>query len=161
LSASGDRYEFGLERAEPMNLVASEQSECMGSPRVDNPMLDYLGAKLVAWDVGRCEFELMIGAHHLNRRSSLQGGVVATLLDAACGYAGLITSPNAEPGNASTVMLTISYLDKVASGRIRAVGRVIRSGRTLYFSTGELLTEDGRSLATAQGAFKRARDGGA
>jgi acyl-coenzyme A thioesterase PaaI-like protein len=53
-------------------------------------------------------------------------------------------------------MLAISYLDKAASGRIRAVGRVTRSGRSLYFSTGELLTEDGRSLATAQGAFKRA-----
>jgi uncharacterized protein (TIGR00369 family) len=139
-----------------MNLAAS-----MNSPPLDNPMLSYLGVKLVAWDVGCCEFELVIGAHHLNRRSSLQGGVVATLLDAACGYAGLITSANAEPGNASTVMLTISYLDKVASGRVRATGQVTRSGHSLYFSAGELLSEDGRLLATAQGAFKRAQDGNA
>jgi uncharacterized protein (TIGR00369 family) len=144
-----------------MNLAASEQYESTGGLRLDNPMLNHLGVKLVLWDVGRCEFELAIGAHHLNRQSNLQGGVVATLLDAACGYAGLITSPDAEPGNASTVMLTISYLDKAASGRVRAVGRVTRSGRSLYFSDGELLTEDGRSLATAQGAFKRAQEGGA
>jgi uncharacterized protein (TIGR00369 family) len=143
-----------------MNLAASKQYESTGYLPLDNPMLNHLGAKLVSWDVGRCEFELAIGAHHLNRQSSLQGGVVATLLDAACGYAGLMTSPDAEPGNASTIMLTISYLDKIASGRIWAVGRVTRSGRSLYFSAGELLSEDGRSLATAQGAFKRARDGG-
>src|ERR1700736_2597574 len=57
-------------------------------------------------------------------------------------------------------MLTISYLDKTARGKIRAVGQVTRSGRSLYFSTGKLLTEDGHLLATAQGTLKRAKDGG-
>jgi uncharacterized protein (TIGR00369 family) len=140
---------------------APSQYENKSSLRLGNPLLDHLGAKLVSWGVGRCEVELAIDAHHLNRQSSLHGGVAAALLDAACGYAGLITDPNAEPGNASTVMLTISYLDKASAGRVRAVGRVTRSGRSLYFSTGELLTEDGRSLATAQGAFKRAHGDGA
>jgi uncharacterized protein (TIGR00369 family) len=143
-----------------MNLKASAEHENMRDPQLNNPLLDYLGVKLVLWDVGHCDFELGISARHLNRQSNLHGGVAATLLDAACGYAGLITTPDTEPGNASTVMLTISYLDKVASGRIRAVGRVTRRGRSLYFSAGELLTEDGLLLATAQGAFKRAKLGG-
>ena len=144
-----------------MTLTIPIKHEKTDDPKLGNPLLDHLGLKLVLWDIGRCEFELAISARHLNRQSSLHGGVVATLLDAACGYAGLIATPNAKPGNAWTVMLTISYLDKTARGKIRAVGQVTRSGRNLYFSTGKLLTEDGHLLATAQGTFKRAKDGGA
>jgi uncharacterized protein (TIGR00369 family) len=144
-----------------MTLTIPIKHEKTDDPRLGNPVLDHLGLKLVLWDIGRCEFELVIRARHSNRQSSLHGGVVATLLDAACGYAGHITAPNAEPGNAWTVMLTISYLGKTAKGKIRAVGQVTRSGRNLYFSTGKLLTEDGLLLATAQGTFKRAKDGDA
>jgi uncharacterized protein (TIGR00369 family) len=140
-----------------MTLTTPAEHENTHDPRLSNPLLDHLGLKLVLWDIGRCEFELAIGARHLNRQSSLHGGVVATLLDAACGYAGLITAPNTTPANAWTVMLTISYLDKTAKGTIRAVGQVTRSARSLFLSTGKLLTEDGLLLATAQGTFKRAK----
>jgi uncharacterized protein (TIGR00369 family) len=140
-----------------MTPATPVEHEDMDDPRLGNPLLAHLGLKLVLWDIGRCEFELAIGAHHRNRQSSLHGGVVATLLDAACGYAGLITAPDTVPSNAWTVMLTISYLDKTARGKIRAVGQVTRSARSLYFSMGKLLTEDGLLLATAQGTFKRAK----
>jgi uncharacterized protein (TIGR00369 family) len=53
-------------------------------------------------------------------------------------------------------MLNISYVRGVSAGRLRAVGKVTKTGRTMYFSSGELLAEDGRLLATAQGAFMRA-----
>jgi uncharacterized protein (TIGR00369 family) len=135
-----------------MTLTTPVEHENTDGPRLGNPLLDHLGLKLVLWDIGRCEFELAISARHLNRQSSLHGGVVATLLDAACGYAGLITTPNAKTDNAWTVMLTISH-DKTARGKIRAAGQVTRSGRSLYFSTGKLLTENGLLLATAQGTF--------
>src|ERR1700688_70453 len=144
-----------------MTLTIPIKHEKTDDPKLGNPLLDHLGLKLVLWDIGRCEFELVIRARHLNRQSSLHGGVVATLLDAACGYAGLITAPNAEPGNAWTIMLTISYLGKTAKGEIRAVGQVTRSGRSVYLSTGKLPTEDGLLLATAQGTFKPAKDGDA
>jgi uncharacterized protein (TIGR00369 family) len=106
-----------------MTLTTPLEHDNMDDPRLDNPSLDHLGLKLVLWDIGCCEFELAIAARHLNRQSSLHGGVVATLLDAACGYAGLITAPNTTPGNAWTVMLTISYLDKTAKGKIRQLAR--------------------------------------
>jgi acyl-coenzyme A thioesterase PaaI-like protein len=83
--------------------------------------------------------------------------VTATLLDAACGYAGLWTEASQKPGEAATVMLTISYLAKIQQGRITAAGRVTRSGRRLYFSSGDLVAEDGTIIATAQGSFSRFR----
>ncbi|CAN7772436.1 PaaI family thioesterase [Variovorax sp. LjRoot290] len=123
---------------------------------VDNPLLDYLGIERVGVAPGEATFELLVGPRHLNRQGKLQGGVTATLLDAACGYAGLVSDDGAAFGNAVTVMLNISYVRGVSAGRLRAVGKVTKTGRTMYFSSGELLAEDGRLLATAQGAFMRA-----
>jgi uncharacterized protein (TIGR00369 family) len=122
---------------------------------IDNAFLEYLGVQLVDWREGHCELALDIGPAHLNRQSSLQGGVIATLLDAACGYAGLHVAGDAAVGNAVTVMLTISYVRKVDHGRIRALGHVVRTGRSLYFAAADLITDDDRLIATAQGTFKR------
>jgi uncharacterized protein (TIGR00369 family) len=121
----------------------------------DNPLLEYMGIRLVDVGAGRATFEIDVQARHLNRQGSLQGGVVATLLDAACGYAGLAGSKGGELGNAVTVTLAISYLAKVREGRLRATGRVTKMGRSVYFSHGDLVTASGDPIATAQGAFKR------
>jgi len=123
--------------------------------KLDNPLLEYLGIRLLEWEPGRCVFDLEIEPRHLNRQASLQGGVTATLLDAACGYAGLQSTAQAPPDNAVTVMLTISYVSKVQQGRIKAIGHVTGSGRRMYFAAAELHAEDGRLVATAQGTFKR------
>lgn len=128
------------------------------SAAVDNPLLHDLGIRLASIGVGRCSFELEVQPRHLNRQGSLQGGVTATLLDAACGYAGLQPAHGAALGNAATVMLTVSYVRKVAGGRLRATGTVTRAGRSLYFSSAELMTEAGELVATAQGTFKRSME---
>jgi uncharacterized protein (TIGR00369 family) len=121
----------------------------------DNPLLEHLGIHLL--DVGRdrATFEIELAERHLNRQGSLQGGVAATMLDAACGYAGLGAGWNQPLGNAVTVMLSISYLAKANTGRLRATGTVTRSGRSVYFASGELTSESGELIATAHGAFKR------
>jgi uncharacterized protein (TIGR00369 family) len=121
----------------------------------NNPLLEYLGIRLVSHRAGQCAFELDVEPRHLNRQGRLQGGVTATLLDAACGYAGLQAAPRGVVGNAVTVMLTISYLSKVDTGRLRAIGSVTKAGRSLYFSSAQLLSEAGELIATAQGTFKR------
>jgi uncharacterized protein (TIGR00369 family) len=132
-----------------------------------NPLLEDLGIELMAWREGYCELQLTLADRHLNRRGRLQGGVTATLLDAACGYAGLLQPGQADPGDAATITLSVNYLAKLSQGRIRAVARVTGSGRSIFFSSGELFAEDGTLAATAQGSFKRApidtdpRSGGA
>src|SRR3546814_3600491 len=47
-----------------------------------------LGMKLVEWGDRHAVMELPIRAMHLNRSNALHGGVIATLIDAVCGYAG-------------------------------------------------------------------------
>jgi uncharacterized protein (TIGR00369 family) len=121
----------------------------------DNPLLEHLGIRLVEAGAGHAAFEIDVERRHLNRQGCLQGGVAATLLDAACGYAGLCPAPDAPAGHAVTVSLTISYLAKAAAGRLRATGTVTKSGRSLYFASAALTSAGGELIATAQGAFKR------
>ncbi|RZL92784.1 MAG: PaaI family thioesterase [Variovorax sp.] len=121
----------------------------------DNPLLEYLGIELVDVGAGHATFQIDVDPRHLNRQGSLQGGVAATLLDAACGYAGLAAQEGDALGNAVTVMLNISYIRKVGTGRLRCIGKVTKTGRSMYFSSGELVTAAGDLIATAQGVFKR------
>ncbi|MDM0117022.1 PaaI family thioesterase [Variovorax sp. J22R133] len=120
-----------------------------------NPLLDDLDVRLGRIAPGECTLTLQIGERHLNRSGSLQGGVSATLLDAACGYAGLMTDAQAPLRHGVTVMLSVCYLGRVSAGRVLATGRVVRSGRSIFFCSGELVSEAGELIATAQGSFKR------
>lgn len=126
-------------------------------PPADNPLLDYLGIRLASVGDGHCVFELDLEPRHLNRQGSVQGGVIATMLDAACGYAGLPVGPDGALGHAATAMLSISYLSKASAGRLRAMASVTRAGNSLYFASAQLTSDAGVLIATAQGAFKRAR----
>ncbi|MGV3494312.1 MAG: PaaI family thioesterase [Ramlibacter sp.] len=123
--------------------------------RLDNPLLEHLGVRLLAWEPGACRLALPLEPRHLNRQASLQGGMTATLLDAACGYAGLQQQEDGPAAHAVTLSLSINYLARAAEGEVRATGRVTGGGRRVYFASAELHDGQGRLLATAQGAFKR------
>jgi uncharacterized protein (TIGR00369 family) len=124
-----------------------------GNPLLE-PLFDHLGIRLTRWNPGFAEFELEIERRHLNYLGSLHGGVIATLLDVACGYSGLRSISNSSADLVATVMLTISYHAGVTKGTIKASGRVTGGGRSLYFASGEIVAQDGTLIATAQGTFK-------
>lgn len=125
-------------------------------PAPENPLLDHLAIRLVRWDVGLAAFTLAVEPRHLNLQRRLQGGVVATMLDVACGYAGLRLEPDKPPVSGVTLMLNTAYSASVSAGTVTATGRVVGGGRRIYFATGEVLAEDGTLIASAQGAFRRA-----
>ena len=54
--------------------------------RVGLPVL--MGYRLTEWSAERAVVELVVGPQHLNRSGVLHGGVLATLLDSALGFAG-------------------------------------------------------------------------
>ena len=120
------------------------------------PLFDHLGIRLTGWQPGHAEFALDLAGHHLNYAGSLHGGVIATLLDVACGYCGLRSVSDRAAGLAATITLTVSYHAPVATGGLVASGRVTGRGRSVFFSTGEVRTLDGALVATAQGAYKLA-----
>ena len=124
-----------------------------GNPLLE-PLFDHLGVRLTGWDPGFAEFELEIERRHLNYAGTLHGGVIATLLDVACGYSGLRSVSDSAAGLAATLTLTVSYHAGVANGTLRALGRVTGGGRSIFFASGEVVAPDGTLVATGQGAFK-------
>ncbi|MBN3782228.1 PaaI family thioesterase [Burkholderia sp. Ac-20345] len=123
---------------------------------LDNPFLEALGATLTEWQDGVAEIAMPISATHLNRQRVLQGGAVATLLDAACGYAGLY-SDSGETVHGFTLSLTINYLDRGIGQQVTAKGMLERKGKSIYFCRGEAWVDGRILIATAQGTFKYTR----
>jgi uncharacterized protein (TIGR00369 family) len=126
----------------------------MQPPPLDNPFLESLAVELTEWRSGYAEFTVPIRPATLNRQRVLQGGVIATLLDAAAGYAGVYS--DAEPVHAFTLSLTVSYLDKGLGDRVISRGFLERRGRSVYFARAEAWVDQRVLIASAQGVFKYA-----
>jgi uncharacterized protein (TIGR00369 family) len=121
---------------------------------VDSPFLESLGARLTVWRAGYAEFSMPIHAGNLNRQGVLQGGAIATLLDAACGYSGVFVDEGKDTQHGFTLSLTVNYLDTGLGETVTAKGFLERRGRTIYFARGEAWVDDAILIASAQGTFK-------
>lgn len=124
---------------------------------LDNPFLARLGIGQIAWRDGYAAFRLAIEPSLLNRHGVLQGGVLATLLDAACGYAGLFSDDPLRPLHGVTLSLTLNYLAPGIGTAVVAKGFVERRGNRVYFSRGEAWLDERVLIATAQGTFRYTR----
>lgn len=98
---------------------------------------------------GRVVFSLLPGEEHYNPIGSVHGGVYATLLDSAAGCAVQSTLPQGM--GYTSLDLTVKFLRPVTvdTGRIRAVGTVVSSGRRTALAEARLLDEKDRLLAHA------------
>jgi uncharacterized protein (TIGR00369 family) len=66
----------------------------------------------------------------------LHGGVVASLVDVACGYAALSVMPAER--DVLTVEFSIHFLKPAKTDRVIAVGQVVQAGRTLTVCEGSV-----------------------
>ena len=84
-----------------------------------------------------------------NPMRQIQGGYLAAMLDecmsVACQVASGMTSV------APTLEMKTSFLRPGMPGALRGVGRVIKWGRTVAFTEGEIFDAEGRLLAKATG----------
>jgi len=127
------------------------------SDPLENPFLERLGIEQIAWRDGYAEFRLAITPSLLNRHGVLQGGVLATMLDAACGYAGLFSDDPERPRHGVTLSLMLNYLAPGIGAEVIARGFIERRGHRVYFSRGEAWLDGRELIASAQGTFKYTR----
>jgi uncharacterized protein (TIGR00369 family) len=113
-----------------------------------------IGFKVVRWERDLAELELKVGPQHINRGGFVHGGVLMTLLDAACGYAGTYHAPDEPPRLGHSVSITTSFISNVSKGTIRTIGRKTSGGTRLFFATSEVLGPDGQLMAQAQCVFR-------
>jgi uncharacterized protein (TIGR00369 family) len=126
----------------------------MMPPLDHNPFLTLLGVKLERWEDGRAEFSCELRPELMNRSGAVQGGVIATLIDVACGYSGLYSEVPGEERHAVTITLTVSFANRADSGMLRAVGTRYGGGRKVYFSRAEIFDGKGTLIAAGQCAHK-------
>jgi uncharacterized protein (TIGR00369 family) len=113
-----------------------------------------MGYHLAEWSDGRAMVELEIGPPHLNRAGVVHGGVLATLLYTALGYAGCWCAVPGRYRSAVTLSLATSFTGQARSGRLRALGRKGPGGTRIFTCTGEVLGPQCEVLAMAQGVFR-------
>src|SRR3954471_23011841 len=93
-----------------------------------------LGATLDSVESGTvtitCGFDERLTQQH----GLLHGGLLASLVDVACGYAALSVMP--DDREVLTVEFKIQFLKPAQSDRLVAVGQVVQAGRTLTVCEG-------------------------
>jgi uncharacterized protein (TIGR00369 family) len=118
-----------------------------------------LGARLGAVEAGTVTIELPFRGDLTQQHGFLHAGVVAAIADSACGYAALSLMP--ADAAVLSVEFKLNLMKPAAGARFRAVGKVVRAGRTLTVCAGEVWAErDGQEslVAIMQATMMAVRD---
>lgn len=80
-----------------------------------------------------------------NPRGTIQGGMVAAMLDDAAAFAGIVAL--GEPGFIASMELKTSFFSATMPGLLYAEGRCIKMGKSSCFLEADLTDTDGKLLA--------------
>ena len=114
-----------------------------------------VGYQLTIWRDDYAEVTLQVEEKHMNRSGVLHGGVVTTILDAACGYAGCYSADPDSPRRAFTLSLDCQFLGTVKAGsRITVEARKSGGGRNIFFAKADVFDDERRVIAQGAGTFR-------
>ena len=111
------------------------------------PIATLIGFNLTSIESGQAIIEFEATERHANPLGTLHGGILCDIADAAMGlaYASLL-----ETGETFTTLeLKINFLKPVWKAKLRAIGRVIKSGRTIGLVECDVLDENEQLVAHA------------
>jgi uncharacterized protein (TIGR00369 family) len=99
---------------------------------------EWAGFEVVRMVEGECELRMSWRAVDMGQYSGfLHAGLIAALLDTACGFAANTMAPGVLSSN-----LAVNYLAPAVGTAFRATGRVVKAGRKQIFTAGELYAVD-------------------
>lgn len=100
-----------------------------------------LGAELVAVEPGYCAIALLPRPEVAQQHGYVHAGVIAAIVDSAGGYAGFTLFP--VDATVLSVEFKINLLAPAVGERLVAEGFVVKPGRTLVITRGEVHAEQG------------------
>ena len=116
---------------------------------------DLVGYQLTDWREDYAELSLTVEEKHLNRSGVLHGGVLTTLVDTVCGYAGTYCAEPGQTRRAFTLSLNTQFLGSVEAGsQLTAIGRRTGGGQRIYFSTAEIRDQDDRLVGQGDAVYR-------
>jgi uncharacterized protein (TIGR00369 family) len=111
-----------------------------------------LGFRLVAVSQADKSVEVEFDARAellLNPMKQIQGGYLCAMLDECMSVACMVAS--GMTAVAPTLEMKTSFFRPGVPGKLKGIGRVVRWGRQVAFTEGELFDSEGRTLAKATG----------
>ena len=137
-----------------------------GKPGIDPALVEdpyalqlLLGFAITGWAEDYARIELPLSDRLTNRQGLPHGGIHATLLDTAMGFAGCYTGDPERRQMALTLSLTVNYLGQARGGKLIAEGWRTGGGRSTYFAEGSISDSTGALIATATGVFRYRKSG--
>jgi uncharacterized protein (TIGR00369 family) len=103
-------------------------------------LMKTIGAKLLKVAPGKAEIELPYSRAVTQQHGFVHAGIVSTIADNACGYAAYTFMP--ADSDILGVENKINFLAPARGERLVAIGRVIKTGRTLAVCSGEVWAYD-------------------
>jgi uncharacterized protein (TIGR00369 family) len=118
------------------------------------PAADLLGREIVSVDAASGEVKLRFTARKefANRHGTVQGGMLAAMLDSATGNAVMAKLPSHL--TALTTRLDTQFLRPAALGAIVATARIVHQDDRSVEATAELTDGEGRIVATARAELR-------
>lgn len=113
-----------------------------------------MGYRLVVWNAEEATLEMPIEPRHRNRAGVVHGGMLAALIDTACGFVGTFHPVRGEQPGAVTLSLTTSYVAPAREGVLRVTARKRGGGSKTYFASAEIRDGDGTLIAFGEGTFR-------
>ena len=149
----------GEQATERYGLVPSETAAAMSGLELlkgiaerrfpGAPIMQLIGFELTEVENARAVFEGTPAFKHYNPIGTVHGGYAATLLDSCMACAVHTTLPKGV--GYATLEFKVSHIRPITAdtGRVRAEGKVINSGRRVATAEGRLTDAGGRLLAHA------------
>jgi uncharacterized protein (TIGR00369 family) len=94
-----------------------------------------LGATLSSVHAGEVVIEMPVSSAVSQQHGFVHAGAVTSIVDSACGYAALTLMP--EGSEVLAVEFKINFVAPAVGAHIRAVGSVIKAGKTITLARGE------------------------
>jgi len=136
---------------EPKSFTDEELLARFTGTKRQPPGSQLLGFRMVRVSQADREVEVAFEATEqlTNPMKQIQGGYLCAMLDECMSVACMVAS--GMTAVAPTVEMKTSFFRPALPGSIRGIGRVVRWGKTIAFTEGELLDDQGRTLARATG----------
>ena len=107
-----------------------------------------LGAKLALVTEGQVVITCQKRPELTQQNGFVHAGVLTSLMDVACGYAALTVMP--ADADVLSVEFKTNLLRPAVASELKAIGTVVKAGKTLVFCEAKLIGNDDALIATMQ-----------
>ena len=116
-----------------------------------SPFWDYIGMEEQIIEEGYAELRINITPNLYQRRGSVHGGVLATLVDGAVGSA--VRSTLSEEQPSTTVELKVNYFRPAKGDYLIAKAKISHRGKRLVIGQAEIVNSDGSLVAMGTATY--------